>query len=86
MKAVGVIPARWSSTRLPGKILADICGKPMIQHVWERAKKSRRVQDIIIACDEEHVLAAVRSFGAKAVMTCKDHPSGFQGLEYQERQ
>ncbi|MBF0593680.1 MAG: 3-deoxy-manno-octulosonate cytidylyltransferase [Candidatus Omnitrophica bacterium] len=76
MKAVGVIPARWSSTRLPGKILRDIGGKPMLQHVWERARRSSRLADVIVACDEKHVFEAAQAFGAKTVMTRQDHPSG----------
>ena len=76
MTAIGVIPARWSSTRLPGKILADIAGKPMLQHVWERAKKAAKLSDVIVACDESHVYEVARSFGANALMTRRDHPSG----------
>lgn len=76
MKAVGVLPARWASTRLPGKVLVDICGKPLIQHVWERVRQCRRLSEIIIACDEPHVLERCKAFGARAVLTSKDHPSG----------
>jgi 3-deoxy-manno-octulosonate cytidylyltransferase (CMP-KDO synthetase) len=76
MKAVGVIPARWASTRLPGKVLIDICGKPMVQHVWERAKACRSLSDVIIACDEPQVLEHCRSFGAKTILTDKNHASG----------
>ena len=76
MKAVGVIPARWASTRLPGKVLIDIAGKPLIQHVWERAKKAKKLSDVIIACDEQHVVDRAKAFGASAVLTSKDHPSG----------
>jgi 3-deoxy-manno-octulosonate cytidylyltransferase (CMP-KDO synthetase) len=76
MKAIGVIPARFASTRFPGKVLALIAGKPMIQHVWEQAKKCRELSDLLIACDNDEVLKAAQSFGAKAVMTSPDHPSG----------
>ncbi|NTV29361.1 MAG: 3-deoxy-manno-octulosonate cytidylyltransferase [Candidatus Omnitrophica bacterium] len=76
MKAVGVIPARWASTRLPGKVLVDIGGKPMLQHVWERVKKSGRLADVIVACDELHVVERARGFGANAILTAKNHPSG----------
>ena len=76
MDCIGVIPARFSSSRFQGKILADICGKPMIQHVWERAKAALELDDLIIACDEEAVLKAVTSFGAKAVLTAKGHVCG----------
>ncbi len=76
MKAIGVIPARWASTRFPGKVLADIHGKPMIQYVWQQAKKAKLLNDVIVACDDDRVFRAVESFGGKAVMTSMDHPSG----------
>ena len=76
MDVVGVIPARWASSRFEGKVLADILGKPMLQYVWERAQGALLLDDIIIACDDERVAARARGFGAKAVMTSKDHPSG----------
>lgn len=76
MKAVGVIPARWASTRLPGKVLVDIAGKPMLQRVWQRASQCKRLTRVLIACDEPHVLQAAQGFGAQAVLTRKDHPSG----------
>lgn len=76
MKTIGVIPARWASTRLEGKVLADIGGKPMIQHVWERSRKCRLLEDVWIACDDERVMKAAKAFGAKAVMTDPALPSG----------
>ncbi len=76
MDVIGVIPARYSSTRFEGKVLADILGKPMIQHVWERAKQARALDEVIIACDHEAVADAARKFGAKWVMTSKGHASG----------
>ncbi|MCX5710359.1 MAG: NTP transferase domain-containing protein, partial [Candidatus Omnitrophica bacterium] len=76
MDVIGVIPARYSSTRFEGKVLADIGGKPMIQHVWERAKQVKILDDLIIACDEEIVAQAARDFGAKVVLTSKGHASG----------
>lgn len=76
MKAVGILPARWASTRLPGKVLVPIAGKPMLERVWMRVKAARELSDVIIACDEPHVLEAAQGFGARAVMTRKDHPSG----------
>jgi len=76
MKALGVIPARLGSTRLPEKILRLIGGKPMIQHVWERAKRAKRLSDVVIACDEPHVVERARDFGANALLTSRDHPSG----------
>ncbi|MEI8011003.1 MAG: 3-deoxy-manno-octulosonate cytidylyltransferase [Candidatus Omnitrophota bacterium] len=76
MKAVGIIPARWASTRLPGKALVPIAGKSMLRRVWERASAARELSDVIIACDEQRVLDAAVAFGAHAVMTKIDHPSG----------
>ena len=76
MDVIGVIPARYSSTRFEGKVLTDILGKPMIQHVWERAKEARLLEDLIIACDDERVANASSGFGAKVVMTYKDNACG----------
>ncbi|MCM8795636.1 MAG: 3-deoxy-manno-octulosonate cytidylyltransferase [Candidatus Omnitrophica bacterium] len=76
MDVVGVIPARYSSSRFEGKVLADILGKPMLEHVWERAKQARLLDDLIIACDDERVLSAARNFKAKVVLTSKDHACG----------
>jgi len=76
MDVMGVIPARFSSTRFEGKILADILGKPMIQHVWERAKQALLLDDLIIACDDERVASVAMEFGAKVVLTAKGHASG----------
>lgn len=76
MDVIGIIPARYSSTRFEGKILADILGKPMLQHVWERAKQSLVLEDLIIACDDERVANVAKEFGAKVVFTAKAHTSG----------
>jgi 3-deoxy-manno-octulosonate cytidylyltransferase (CMP-KDO synthetase) len=76
MDAVGVIPARYSSTRFEGKVLVDIGGKPMLQHVWERAKQARYLDDLIIACDDQRIAQAASEFGAKAVLTAKAHACG----------
>ncbi|MDD2927897.1 MAG: 3-deoxy-manno-octulosonate cytidylyltransferase [Candidatus Omnitrophica bacterium] len=76
MDVIGVIPARFSSTRFEGKILAKISGQPMLQVVYERAKQARLLEDIIIACDHELVADTAREFGAKVVMTSKSHISG----------
>lgn len=76
MDVIGIIPARYSSTRFEGKVLADIFGKPMIQHVWEHAKQALLLDDLIIACDDERVADAAREFGAKVVMTAKAHVCG----------
>ncbi len=75
-KALGVIPARLGSTRLPEKILRPIAGKPMIQHVWERAKRARQLEDILVATDDGRIRQCVEGFGGKAVMTRQDHPNG----------
>ena len=76
MDAIGIIPARFKSTRFEGKVLAQICGKPMIQHVWEAAKKAASLEDVIVACDDERVMEIVRGFGGKAIFTSKQHQSG----------
>ncbi len=75
-KVVGVIPARYSSTRFEAKVLADILGKPMIQWVWERAKQVKILDELVIACDDERVADVARGFGAQVVMTAKGHASG----------
>jgi len=76
MDVIGIIPARYSSTRFPGKVLADILGKPMIQHVWERAKQAVVLEDLIIACDDERVARVAEEFGARVALTAKGHTSG----------
>jgi 3-deoxy-manno-octulosonate cytidylyltransferase (CMP-KDO synthetase) len=73
---VGIIPARFASSRLFGKILADIGGKPMIQHTYENAQKSKLINEIIIAADDSQVAKAARGFGAKVLMTPKEIKSG----------
>ena len=70
-----VIPARMQSTRLPDKPLADIAGRPMIVHVWERAMAAQ-VGRVVVATDNEAIAAAVHSAGGEAIMTRADHPSG----------
>ena len=76
MDVIGVIPARFHSTRFEGKPLVDIMGKPMIQHVWERAKQALILDDLVIACDDERIANAARDFNAKVVLTAKGHVSG----------
>ncbi|MBR1455559.1 MAG: 3-deoxy-manno-octulosonate cytidylyltransferase [Oscillospiraceae bacterium] len=76
MKTIGIIPARYGSSRLPGKPLKDILGKPMIQHVYERASRAKRIDELIVATDDERIVAAVEAFGGKAMLTAKDHPTG----------
>ena len=74
--ATVVIPARYSSTRLPGKPLVSLAGKPMIQRVWERARRAERGSRVLIATDDERILQAAAAFGAEAVMTRAEHRSG----------
>lgn len=81
-----VIPARYGSTRLPGKPLADIAGKPMVQHVYERALQVKSAEQVIIATDDERVAKAVQQFGGQYVMTSPDHPSGTDRLAEVMRQ
>lgn len=76
MDVIGIIPARYASSRFEGKVLAKIFGKPLIQYVWESARKARILDDVVIACDHETVAQAARKFGARVVMTSKDHVSG----------
>ena len=76
MKVVGVIPSRYSSTRLPGKPLKDICGKSMVQRVYERAKQSKLLDEVIVATDDKRIIEEVDRFKGKAVMTSVNHPNG----------
>lgn len=76
MKVIGVIPARWGSTRFPGKSLALLCGKPMVQRVVERAQQAQRLSTVMVATDDERIREAVEAFGGQVVLTRGDHPSG----------
>jgi 3-deoxy-manno-octulosonate cytidylyltransferase (CMP-KDO synthetase) len=75
-RAIAVIPARWASARFPGKPLADLWGKPLIQHAYERTRQARLIERVVVATDDERIAAAARSFGAEVEMTRSDHPSG----------
>ena len=75
-KVVAVIPVRYGSTRLPGKPLVSLAGKPMIQRVYERAKLAQRVNQVIVATDDERIVKAVETFGGEARMTRPDHRTG----------
>ena len=75
MKVLGVIPARYASTRFEGKALADIFGKPMIQHVYERASRANNLDGLIVATDDQRIFDAAKGFGCEAVMTA-EHPTG----------
>lgn len=77
MKSIlGIIPARYASTRFPGKPLIEILGKTMIQRVYEQAKKSTLLSDVYVATDDERIYKHVESFGGKVVYTKEEHPSG----------
>lgn len=80
MKIICVIPARYASTRLPGKPLADIAGKPMIVRVYERVLGAKKPSEVIAAVDDERVYDAVINAGGKAIMTDKNHPTGTDRL------
>ena len=73
---VAIIPARYESTRLPGKPLALIAGKPMVQHVYESTRAAPGLDRVLVATDDERIAAAVRGFGGDVVMTRREHPSG----------
>ena len=75
-RVVGVIPARWASTRLPGQALVSLCGKPLIQWVMERVRLADRLDEVLVATDDERIRAVVVALGGTAVMTRVDHPSG----------
>lgn len=75
-KVLAVIPARWASSRFPGKPLANILGKPMVQWVSEQAQKASLVTEVVVATDDQRIFDAVFGFGGKAVMTSPDHQSG----------
>jgi 3-deoxy-manno-octulosonate cytidylyltransferase (CMP-KDO synthetase) len=80
MKIIGVIPARYGATRFPGKALADICGKPMIQHVYERTIQVSCFDQVIVATDDVRIQQAVTVFGGNARMTSTQHTTGTDRL------
>ena len=75
MKIIGIIPARFASTRFPGKSLHLIAGKPLIQHVVERCREASTLDEVVVATDDEQIAGVARGF-CKVEMTCRDHPSG----------
>jgi 3-deoxy-manno-octulosonate cytidylyltransferase (CMP-KDO synthetase) len=75
-RVVGLIPARYASKRFPGKALADLLGKPLLQHVVERAAQARSLSEVVVATDDPRIADAVRGFGGKVEMTAASHPSG----------
>ena len=76
MKAVAVIPARYASTRLAGKPLLDICGKPLIRRVWEIVSRARGLDEVVVATDDARIAHAVESFGGRVCMTSPECQSG----------
>src|SRR5512145_1642868 len=76
MRTIAVIPARYRSKRLPGKPLAEIHGKPMIQRVYERVCQAKRLDEVLVATDDERIRDKVVEFGGRAVLTSSAHPSG----------
>ena len=80
METVGVIPARYGSTRFEGKVIKDLCGKSVIQHVYERAKKAKLLDDLVIAADDDRIVEVVKGFGGKVVFTSKSHSTGTDRL------
>ena len=73
---IGVIPSRWGSTRFPGKSLALLCGRPLLAWVVDRARQAHSLDAVLVATDDERIARAARGFGAEAVLTSPDHPSG----------
>lgn len=80
MSVIAVIPSRYASTRLPGKPLVDICGKPMVQHVYERVRRVELFDEVLVATDDERIKRAVEDFGGSAVMTSPKCSSGSDRL------
>src|SRR5208282_2831285 len=76
VKVLAVIPARHASSRFPGKPLASIAGKPMIQHVFERVRRAQLVSRVVVATDEASIQTAVEAFGGEAILTRRDHRTG----------
>lgn len=76
MTAVGVIPARYAASRFPGKPLASIAGRPMIQRVWEGARSAKTLRSVVVATDDERVAEVCRGFGAEVALTRADHATG----------
>jgi 3-deoxy-manno-octulosonate cytidylyltransferase (CMP-KDO synthetase) len=85
LKIIGIIPSRYASQRLHAKSLADIHGKPMVQHVYERAKRSRLLTDVIVATDDERIETAVKKFDGKALMTPSTIQSGSDRVAFAAR-
>lgn len=80
MSTLAILPARYGSTRFPGKPLTPIAGKPMIQHVWERTRAAKSIDAVVVATDDERIREACEGFGAEVEMTRNDHPTGTDRL------
>lgn len=80
MNAVAIIPARWASTRFPGKPLAVLAGKPLVRHVWERCSRAKTVSRVIVATDDMRIAEAAFDFGAEVALTSPKHPTGSDRL------
>lgn len=76
----GILPARWGSSRFPGKPLHEIAGKPLIQHVWDRCQRCKRLDGLLVATDDERIRDAVLAFGGRVIMTSPVHPTGTDRL------
>nr|WP_325100872.1 3-deoxy-manno-octulosonate cytidylyltransferase [Haloferula rosea] len=76
----GILPARWGSSRFPGKPLHEIAGKALIHHVWDRCQQCKMLDDVWVATDDPRIEEAVRAFGGKAIMTSDSHPTGTDRL------
>jgi 3-deoxy-manno-octulosonate cytidylyltransferase (CMP-KDO synthetase) len=76
LRALGVIPARFASTRFPGKPLAPLAGRSVLQHVWQGATGGKRLARVVVATEDARIVEACRGFGAEAMLTSPDHPSG----------
>ncbi len=81
MKRLAVIPARWGASRLPGKALAEIAGRPMIEHVWRRVLQAEQIDEVWIATDDERIATAAQQFGAHVARTSAHHTSGTDRVE-----
>ena len=75
-RVLGVVPARFASSRFPGKMIADLAGRPLVLHAYDRAKQAKLIDDVVIAADDERVLEALRPFPTRVVMTRPDHATG----------
>ena len=85
-RTVAVIPSRWASVRFPGKSLVEIGGKPLVQHVWERARELQSVERVVVATDDERIARVVRAFGGAVVMTSAECASGTDRVAEAARQ